>query len=179
MTNTTLSRFQIIDGTPPCAPGKCVICGTTAGPFIDFGLELDFYGVVYICFINCLRELALGFEYYPPEYVNELQKDRQNLVTQNADLTAYNKELSDVIDSFSKLRNNPPDSLPGQLAFDFSESEESEVPAGTTGTHSEVIPERTGKSRTRKAGSTKQNDEQGSSGVHSDVSVDPILSDTI
>ena len=69
MTTTTiqsLGRFQIIEGTPPCAPGKCVVCGITEGPFVDFGFELNFYNVVYFCLINCVRELYNLLKFISP-----------------------------------------------------------------------------------------------------------------
>lgn len=49
-------RFKILE-RPASAPGKCAVCGSVERPVLDFGFDLDFYGVVYIC-VDCLREGA-------------------------------------------------------------------------------------------------------------------------
>jgi hypothetical protein len=41
-------RFQIVD-RPLALPGKCAVCGAVDRPVVDFGFDLDDYGVVYIC----------------------------------------------------------------------------------------------------------------------------------
>jgi len=75
MTKTsTLGRIQVIQGTPPALPGKCVVCGTTQGPVIDIGFEIDFYGVVYFC-KTCIQEVANSLGYLSPEQHRELLDD--------------------------------------------------------------------------------------------------------
>lgn len=64
---TGLSRFRIVNSNQMIAPGKCAVCGAFShGTFIDFGFELDYYGVVYICIENCFKELANLQDYYSP-----------------------------------------------------------------------------------------------------------------
>jgi len=62
-----LSRFRIVKPTEMMAPCKCAVCGKfSTGTYIDFGLELDFYGVVYICVEDCFTELANLQDYHSP-----------------------------------------------------------------------------------------------------------------
>lgn len=68
---------------PPAAPGKCVVCGFSGDveesrTFIDFGFDIDYYGVVYFC-SDCIVEIvnAIGF-------VSEDQYQR--IANENADL---------------------------------------------------------------------------------------------
>lgn len=53
------SKFQLLD-VPLMSPGKCSNCGASkpdGRKYLDFGLTLEYYGVVYICTI-CLLEAA-------------------------------------------------------------------------------------------------------------------------
>lgn len=47
-------RFRFLE-RPAVAPGKCACCGAVDKPVVDFGFDLDFYGVVYLC-LDCLGE---------------------------------------------------------------------------------------------------------------------------
>lgn len=47
-------RFRLLE-RPAVLPGKCACCGSVDQPVIDFGFDLDFYGVVYLC-VGCLGE---------------------------------------------------------------------------------------------------------------------------
>lgn len=52
MVELTLSqingRFKLLE-KPAALPGKCAVCGAVDRPVIDFGMDLDVYGAVYIC----------------------------------------------------------------------------------------------------------------------------------
>lgn len=61
-----LSRFQIVEGNPPNLPHKCSVCGSISGTFIDFQLDLEFYGTVYLCLENCVLQLANELGYRSP-----------------------------------------------------------------------------------------------------------------
>lgn len=55
--NAVQSRFKILD-YPHALPCKCVVCGSGGGDgrkFVDFGFDLDYYGVVYFC-TTCFTE---------------------------------------------------------------------------------------------------------------------------
>lgn len=51
-----LSRFQVVR-MPLMAPGCCSCCGSSdpARTYLDFGMTLEFHGVVYFCHL-CLTE---------------------------------------------------------------------------------------------------------------------------
>lgn len=158
-----VSRIQIVEA-PPAAPGHCALCGTTRGPMVDFGMELEFFGVVYFCIENCLTELANSFEYHSPRQWKMLMNqidDQRNELNQLRD---QNEQLRSDLGSIARLSglsdiSRTPeldvDSLrqePEQLSFDFNsgDSEREERPA-------------------------KSNDEPGSSDVRDDFSVDDFL----
>lgn len=96
-TVTTLGRFQIIEGAATIAPGKCTICGTTQGPFVDFGFELDFYGVVYFCLNSCVVELCNLLAFVPPAKWAAIDELNEHLRDENARLFNENERLRDVI----------------------------------------------------------------------------------
>lgn len=62
----SLSRFQIIEGNPPNLPHQCAVCGSINGTFIDFQLDLEFYGTVYFCVGQCFTQLANELGYRSP-----------------------------------------------------------------------------------------------------------------
>lgn len=135
MTNA-LSRIQVVDA-PPAAPGHCALCGTTQGPMVDFGMNMEFYGVIYFCIENCLVELANSFDYHSPRQwkmlMNQIDDQREELNK----LRDQNEQLLNTIDHINSYRGispvdrvpeldmeqvlTEPSPEPEQLAFDFSE----------------------------------------------------------
>lgn len=100
----TLSRFHILKPTELVGPGKCAVCGKFSGDhFVDFGLELDFYGVVYICVSDCFVEMANLQGYFSPNQhkmaLAELADKRDEL---NAALDKI-EVLENVVDGFRRL----------------------------------------------------------------------------
>lgn len=47
-------RFRFLE-RPAALPGKCACCGAVDKPVVDFGFDVDWYGVVYLC-LDCLGE---------------------------------------------------------------------------------------------------------------------------
>jgi hypothetical protein len=94
MINSTLGRFKIISGYLPVLPHKCAVCGTSEkGDYFDFGLDLDYYGTVYICLMNCFREAANCIDYYSPaqhglalERIEQLRDANNKLIDENEEL---------------------------------------------------------------------------------------------
>lgn len=92
----TLSRFHILKPTELVGPGKCAVCGKFSGDhFIDFGLELDFYGVVYICVSDCFVEMANLQGYTSPN------QHKMAL----AELSDKRDELNTALDKIEVLEN--------------------------------------------------------------------------
>lgn len=75
------ARIQVMP-IPVAAPGKCAICGYAGQDgernYIDIGLDLDFYGVVYFC-THCFTETANQLGYGSPDQVAGLLKDKRKL----------------------------------------------------------------------------------------------------
>lgn len=139
---TQLDRIQVLDA-PMAAPGHCAICGSTSGRMVDFGMNVEFYGVIYFCVDNCLVELANSFEYHSPRQwkmlMNQIEDQRDEingLRDQNEQLRADMGALA-RISGLSDIDRTPeldvaaiaqePDSEPKQLSFDFTGGEESDT----------------------------------------------------
>lgn len=84
--STSLSRFQIVEGNPPHLPNKCAVCGSINGTFIDFGLDLEFYGTVYLCLDNCIKQLSLELGFFSPSQHKTVQESEARLRKENNDL---------------------------------------------------------------------------------------------
>lgn len=54
------SRFRPLE-RPQAAPGSCLTCLGTTGPFVDTGISIDFAGAVILC-IGCVTEMARQLE---------------------------------------------------------------------------------------------------------------------
>jgi hypothetical protein len=54
-----MSKYQI-SNVPMYKPGKCANCGSSKDDgreYVDFGLEIDFYGTVFLCGF-CIKDVA-------------------------------------------------------------------------------------------------------------------------
>ena len=91
-----------ISDNPAAAPGKCVVCGYTGGDtggtrmFIDIGLDIDFYGVVYFC-TDCMDSTAEILGYITPSRAEQLE-------TANAQMSLRIGELEIVEAKLNELR---------------------------------------------------------------------------
>lgn len=93
-------RFHVLD-QPYAAPSKCAFCslghsqdGTVQ--FIDTTLDLDYYGVVYIC-SNCLTEISRSLGYIPPAMWEEIVKSSTDTLIENERLQAENDGLRSAV----------------------------------------------------------------------------------
>lgn len=140
----SLDRIQIQEA-PMAAPGHCALCGTTQGPVVDFGMEMEFYGVIYFCIDNCLVQLANAFDYHSPRQwkmmmaqINEQRDEINALRDENERLNIAINSLTDLSGrvpvnrtaelDLDEVLNDPiqesePD--PNQLSFDFTGGESS------------------------------------------------------
>lgn len=171
MHKLTTDRVQIIHGTPPAQPGKCVMCGTTEGPFIDIGFDVEFYGVVYWCFNNCFKEIANVLEYYAPDQVESIKHQYDLLVLHNKDLYKENAELRDALDCLINASKFAA-ARPGVLTNSENIIEPVSEDAGISDT--DTIEDKPKPSK-RKRGSVKQTDESGSSNIQHNDSLTELL----
>lgn len=69
---STTSRFQVYP-VPMVIPGKCAVCGNPNNPVVDFGMTLQFYGAVYLCF-TCVEEAGAAIGLVPVSKLREAQE---------------------------------------------------------------------------------------------------------
>lgn len=102
--NSALAKLQLIKGTPPCQPGKCAICGNCGdenSEFLDFGLELDFYGVVYFCTTCLMGDVLSALDLVTRERLVEFQTKLEEQTLKNKFLDNINRELRSIIESLN------------------------------------------------------------------------------
>lgn len=90
------SRFSIHE-KPISAPGVCAVCKSAGGDrrhFVDFGMQLDWYGAVYFC-SECIVELSQAVGYVPR--VKYVEAENKALI--------YGTELEVTEKSFESYRN--------------------------------------------------------------------------
>lgn len=88
------SRFRV-SNSPDEMPGHCIVCGASDNDrqYIDFGMSLDFYGVVYFC-THCFAEASAAAGFLPVQMLDAM---RVKLVEPDA----YTK----VIDEYRGFRD--------------------------------------------------------------------------
>lgn len=131
-----MSRFQVIQGNPPNLPHQCAVCGSINGSFIDFGLDLEFYGTVYLCLENCILQLANELGYSSPAQ-HALSVEMNKLLQKKSDeLLAENEALRNALGIISVHSNHPisiDDDFPTEPAgneSNVSNPEPKQEPAG-------------------------------------------------
>lgn len=163
-----LGRIQLIHGSPPALPGKCVVCGAVQcdNGFVDTGWEIDFYGVVYFC-ANCIREVLAVVGFLPVDSFKELTR---RLLEQRAKVEALqieNEELRRGLDSLASI---------GWGTISGSDSDSSGDSIDEIESESVKEPEPVNSKPTdRKTRSTKQTNESGHSDVRDDDSIKQIF----
>lgn len=163
---SALDRVKLVEGAPPCLPGKCSICGNTgeAGrKFLDIGLELDFYGVVYFCNLCLSSSILPHLELVPLDMLVQVQEELEEAKAATTELEIQNNELRSVLESLSKLGfNSSTDSDAASAESDVATDSGSEQSKSAT----------TNKRSTRgKAGSVKSTNESGSTNVLNSISL--------
>lgn len=64
MDTLSQQRVKLLD-YPMAFPAKCAICGSGTKKVVDFGLDIEFYGVVYFC-EECVGTIAAVSGYAKP-----------------------------------------------------------------------------------------------------------------
>ena len=73
-----MSKYRILS-VPDFKPGKCANCGSAKSDgrnYVDFGLEVDWYGTVFLCG-ECLRDIAINTGMFKAYEVKILQLEEQ------------------------------------------------------------------------------------------------------
>lgn len=109
MTSSILDRFIKFTGHPILPPGRCSGCGTTgATDYIDTGIQIQFFGRVYIC-VACWTSTAMRSCNMVPQH---------NVETIKADLDVSRKLLSSAVDRIKELEGALGNIEPLRAAFD-------------------------------------------------------------
>lgn len=96
-----MSKYKLLDA-PHYKPAKCANCGSTkvdGRKYVDFGLEIAWYGIVYICTL-CLDDIAKNiglFDSYQAT-IEQLDKKINYLVNQNKDDSDLVSRLSIIME---------------------------------------------------------------------------------
>jgi hypothetical protein len=93
-------KFKILNN-PMALPAKCAFCGIGHNDegrrrFIDTSLDLDFYGVVYMC-TTCLNEIAESLGYISNDKWNGLKLKLDHIRDENELVKAENDGLRDAV----------------------------------------------------------------------------------
>lgn len=105
-------------GTPMALPAKCVQCGygNLDRVFLDFELDIEFFGSVYVC-EGCFNAWIDGWV-TPASYAKTLEiKSLQDKVEE------LTRERDSLLDTIRAFRIPEPES-PGQLSFSPEDSTE-------------------------------------------------------
>ncbi len=92
------SRIKITDA-PIQIPGVCIICGASRSDdrqYMDFGMNIDFYGVVYFCTF-CFTEAANHLGCLTKEQSDKLELELDGAKKQILNFTAKERALDDAI----------------------------------------------------------------------------------
>jgi hypothetical protein len=162
MPSGALDKVQFIKGTPPCQPGKCAICGNCGdgnSEFLDIGLELDYYGVVYFCSTCVYGDILKALDLVTREKYQELEGRLTEVTAEYLRLRIEKEELKNalgaVVNNFSPPAN--PDSEQLNVVETPQPATQNTKPTSR-------------KTTAAKSGPAKQNDESGSKRVQHDDS---------
>lgn len=169
MTNS-LGRFKVIKGNPPVLPNKCAVCGTTeAGEtYLDFGLDLDFYGTVYLGGA-CFREAANTLGYYSPEQYDLAMAKVEATRQENNRLLEILEAYKNVVGSIDHI-NSSSVAIPEPTSVELPEQQEPKL------SDKEPKPDNS-KPQEKGRGFIKPVNEQRSTNVQRDDSLDSLLDD--
>lgn len=161
LNHTTLDRMQFIDASSAVLPQACIGCKGFSGRFLDTGLDIDYYGVVYFCDV-CLISIIMRLGYIPVDQREALQFECQDLQKQLNALIEENRKLRDAINLLTDLRDSNNSDSGG----------DTDVPI-----HKKPEPKSSPSkgNSSRKAGSSKQADEQGSTDVLNDDDITKLF----
>jgi hypothetical protein len=95
---------------PVALPGKCIVCGasdnTDGRKYLDFGFEIDFYGVVYFC-THCFSETAKAVGYISPDVASILDTKIEEITADAENFRAENVKLRVALNQLDFLGSNP------------------------------------------------------------------------
>lgn len=147
-----MSKYRIL-AIPDLKPGKCANCGSAKNDgrkYVDFGLEVDFFGIVYLCGF-CLKDIANNMDLFR-SYIDEIGALKAELLNikvqqQKEDSLEHKmlhtfREVKEYIASiYPDLDNSSPNGSSDVVTNKGSVKTES----GSDGTESESVKSDSGK----------------------------------
>lgn len=107
----SVGRFNIVPENRLVSPGKCCVCGSISGDFIDFNWSQDFYGAIYFC-RTCIEEACRLINFIPASELDEIIVSYEEISYKYREVVGENNELRDALDIISRYRSDNPDLEP-------------------------------------------------------------------
>ena len=90
----------------PMLPATCVVCGRSANGvvrFLDFQMQLEYYGAVVIC-EDCGKELVSVLDFVPAVALQEIQQEFEFTEDKLSTVREENERLRGALDSILLIR---------------------------------------------------------------------------
>ena len=179
-----MSKYRRL-AVPDFAPGKCANCGssrTNDREYLDFGLQVDWYGTVYLCSL-CIADMAKTLGLYAAMEdereklklgINDFADRHRGLLIEHDNLKKdYQKLLAEKsVDGLRSLLLDIKEQNDQLLASGQSNSKS--APSNRTGSRSAKATESKSISTESESGITQQADEPGRKNIRS---LDELLKD--
>lgn len=123
-----MSKYRILD-RPMIKPAKCANCGAhkeDGRKYIDFGLDIDWFGIVYLCTL-CLKDIALNSGVFDDFRTQIIQLEAKVATLQSVrnegenianHITELRKELEYYDASLRTIRNDSASGSVSVLGYD-------------------------------------------------------------
>lgn len=98
----------VVIPSPRMKPAKCILCGSVGAdgrPFVDMGLYLDWYGVVYFC-SYCMVAISNKLGYYTPSQYNHMETLYSAALSESHLLAESNDNLRDIVGNIIGFNRN-------------------------------------------------------------------------
>lgn len=139
-----MTKYRILD-VPDLKPGKCANCGASKNDgrkYADFGLEVDWYGIVFLCGL-CLHDVshAMGLFASLEKEIASLRESiisQENLREQGIALTNnMHQIIEEVKEYFANVYSLGNDSSADRSSVGNTEQENRDTP-GNSGSNPEI-----------------------------------------
>lgn len=154
MGRELLQRIQVVQANQTALPHHCVVCTRYKGEFIDFGLDLEYFGVVYLC-PECFKAIGFLAGLVSADDLEIAQKKIDHLQLVNEELEQKVDTYESVLDGLNFLRSRSSFDDPAELGNVAPTGEDSK---GSNAVSSGII----GVGTVEISGSSESVDESGS-----------------
>lgn len=163
------SKFLLVKEPLQQLPHRCCACtrygADNSLEFIDFNLDIEFYGKIFIC-VDCVREMANQLGYSDPQQVSTMQSTVDGLTQSYEGALEENEELRNALAGFRTVFGSGDVTVSDSFASVEGEDTLTEEPDGASIEPAEVEPE-----------PTEQNDEPGLTDLSVDDTLDSLIDD--